>query len=494
MPNTIDRSNGETMLSEHGQRSDALAVTQDAELYASWDRKYYLHAIAAQAEYSFQGVLRDDGNYIYLMDGSRLLDFTSQAISDSMGHRHPRIHAAIAQAMERHGHVSPAFATEYRAHASKLIIEDLLGGEAGWAGRVRLHCSGTEAVEGAIMMARLYTGRPIVLTQRYSFHGWTSGSTHLPGYRNHVVSPDAVDGGAQTFTGVAGWGIPPFPNLGYAAIPAPERHDWQGSGDLPSLSATESIIQAIGASQIAAVITEPVFGSAAIVPHERYLPELRALTKQYGILWIDDEIITGFCRLGEWFGYQRFPQIEPDLMTVGKGLNSCALPAAGVIASHAIAEYFDRARWLSGSTNEGHPLVCASIIGNITAMIEEDVLGRVRERGAYLGKRLDALADSHACVGRLAGLGLCYMMDLVDAEGKPIVPEDRDYLSLGDVSRSPGKVIERECRDRGVLISGIMPNSVKLAPPFAITEDEIDYALGALDEALTVIDSTWGDS
>jgi len=239
------------------------------------------------------------------------------------------------------------------------------------------------------------------------------------------------------------------------------------------------------------VITEPVFGSAAIVPHERYLPELRALTKRYGILWIDDEIITGFCRLGEWFGYQRFPDIEPDLMTVGKGLNSCALPAAGVIASHAIAEYFDRARWLSGSTNEGHPLVCASIIGNITAMIEEDVLSRVRERGAYLGKKLEALAASHACVGRLAGLGLCYMMDLVNAEGNPMLPEDRDYLSLGDVSHSPSKIIERECRDRGVLISGVMPNSLKLAPPFAITEAEIDYALDALDDALTVLGATW---
>jgi taurine---2-oxoglutarate transaminase len=82
---------------------------------------------------------------------------------------------------------------------------------------------------------------------------------------------------------------------------------------------------------------------------------------------------------------------------------------------------------------------------------------------------------------------------LVDAEGNPMLSEDRDYLSLGDVSQTPSKIIERQCRERGVLISGVMPNSLKLAPPFAITEGEIDYALDVLDDALTVLGATWGN-
>ncbi len=152
-----------------------------------WDRSYYLHNVQAQAEYVFTGVERTDGNYLYLADGTRLLDFQSQLVSDSMGHRHPKVHAEIKRAMERYGHVFFGLATDYRARAAKLVIEDILGGEKGWAGRVRFLSSGSEGVECALAMARLYTGRPVILTQTHSFHGMTIGATQLRGYRGNIT-------------------------------------------------------------------------------------------------------------------------------------------------------------------------------------------------------------------------------------------------------------------------------------------------------------------
>ena len=139
-----------------------------------WDRAYYLHGLQAEAEHSFTGVDATDGNYIVLADGTRLLDFMSQLISDNLGHRHPAIHGALAEAMERYGHVTYTMANEYRARAAKLVIADVLGSEE-WAGRLRILPSGTEAVESCIMMARLYTGRSVILSQAHSFHGMDRG-------------------------------------------------------------------------------------------------------------------------------------------------------------------------------------------------------------------------------------------------------------------------------------------------------------------------------
>ncbi len=444
-----------------------------------WDRAYYLHSWVAQNEYIFTGVERTDGNYLHLADGTRLLDFRSQFVSDSMGHRHPRVHEEIAHAMERYGHVMMAFATDYRSRAAKLVIEDILGGEKGWAGRVRFLCSGTEGVECAMAMARLYTERPIILSQVHSFHGITIGATQLRGFRTNVTPVDSPNEIRD---------VPGFGSQGFVPIPAPEFHDWDGDGPLPSLVATEHLIRSVGPENIAAVITETMFGAGAYLPHDRYLPELRELTKRYGILWIDDEVLCGFGRLGEWFSYQLYDGIEPDLMVIGKSLNGCSLPIGGVVVDRAIAEFFEQARWWSGSTNEAHPLVCASIVGTLETMIEEEVILRVARLGRYLEGKLRGLQKRHPCVGRAGGRGLYYAVDLVDAEGNPIVPEDRFTGYLGDLSNNPSSVIARECAKRGVFLGGVPPNTVQVGPPFTITEDEIDIAMGAFDEALSVLD------
>jgi taurine--2-oxoglutarate transaminase len=393
-----------------------------------WDRAYYLHNVQAQSEYIFTGVERTDGNYIYLADGTRLLDFQSQLVSDSMGHRHPGTHGEIKTAMERYGHVFFGLATDYRARAAKLVIEDVLGGEKSWAGRLRILSSGTEGVDCACAMARLYTGRPIILTQVHSFHGMTVGATQLRGYRGNISPGDHLDQVRD---------VPGFPSPGFVSIPAPEFCDWGGNGPLPSLVATEQIIQAVGPENIAGVITETMFGAAGYLPDNRYLPGLRELSKRYGFLWIDDEVMTGFGRLGTWFAYQGYEGLEPDLMAVGKSINGCALPVGGVVASKPIAEFFDRGRWWSGSTNDGHALVCASIVGTLEAMLELGVPERVERLGHYLEGKLRELADRHPCVGRVGGRGLYFTVDLVDKAGEPIIPEDRFTDFCGDITNHP---------------------------------------------------------
>ena len=445
-----------------------------------WDRAYYLHNVQAQSEYAFTGVERTDGNYIYLADGKRLLDFQSQLVSDSMGHRHPGAHGEIKAAMERYGHVFFGLATDYRARAAKIVIEDVLGGESSWAGRLRVLASGTEGVDCACAMARLYTGRPVILTQVHSFHGMTIGATQLRGYRGNISPGDHLDQVRD---------VPGFPNPGFIPIPAPEFHDWSGNEPLPSLMATEQIIQAVGPENIAAVITETMLGAAGYLPDDRYLPGLRELSKRYNFLWIDDEVMTGFGRLGKWFAYQGYDGLEPDLMAVGKSINGCALPVGGVVASKPIAEYFDRGRWWSGSTHDGHALVCASIVGTLEAMMELGVPERVEQLGHYLEGKLRELAGRHPCIGRVGGRGLYHTLDLVNEAGEPIIEEDRFTGFSGDIASHPNNFIARENAKRGLYLGGFVPNTIKVGPPFTITEEEIDFGIGVFDESLSVLES-----
>jgi taurine--2-oxoglutarate transaminase len=445
-----------------------------------WDRAYYLHNVQAQADYVFTAVERTEGNNLVLADGTRLLDFQSQLISDSMGHRHPRVHAEIKRAMERYGHVFFGLATDYRARAAKLVLEDVLGAPDSWAGRIRILSTGTEGVENALSMARLYTGRPLVLTQASSYHGLVApGATQLRGYRGQLTPagrPEAIQD------------VPGFPSPGYQVIPQPEFFD-DARDPLPSLEATEQLILAVGPENVAAVITETMFGAAGLLPPDRYHVGLRDLARKYGFLWVADEVLTGFGRLGEWFGYQTVPgELEPDLLVVGKGINGCALPVGGVVASREIAEHFDRARWWSGSTHDAHPLVCASIVGNLEAMLEDDVVPDVRRRGAELGERLRELQTRHPSVGRVGGRGFYWAVDLVDREGLPIVREDRLSGFLGDLTGHPNNVVAAECFKRGVFLGGFVPNTIKVAPPFTVSDDEIEQGLAAFDAALDAVD------
>ncbi len=457
---------------------------RDWKAIEDWDRSYYLHNTMAASEYTFTGVERTDGNYITLANGTRLLDFQSQLVSDSLGHRHDAPHDAIKDAMSRYGHVFFGMANEYRARAAKLLVEDVLGAPTSWASRVRFLTSGTEAVENAVQAARLYTGKSLIMTQAHSFHGMASGSTFLRGYRGNVTLP-----GQQGFAQVRD--IPGMPAPGYMPIPPPEHTDFVARGELPSLAATEQLIRACGAENIAAIITEPMFGAAGLMPHADYYRGLYDLMQRYGILWIDDEVLCGAGRLGKWFGYQLTDGIEPDIMIVGKGINGSSLPSGGMVVNKAIGDFLESARWWSGSTWDGHPLVCASIVGTLTYMLENDILATVQARGNYLRACLEKLAQKHASIGRISGAGLYYAVDLVDGQGKPLIEADRYTDFSGDLSHYPNAIVSGACAEKGVFLGGFVPNTIKCAPPFTIAEEEIDVAMDAFDHALHRLAETY---
>jgi taurine--2-oxoglutarate transaminase len=336
----------------------------------------------------------------------------------------------------------------------------------------------------ALTMARVFTGRSVVLTQQHSFHGLTAGAgTRVRGYNSQLSSPNE----AHLVSDVPGGELPTF-----RTIPAPEYEDFDAALGLPSVAALERTIEEVGPGNIAAVITETMLGVAGIMGHDDYLPAVRRLTRKHGILWIDDEVICGFGRLGKWFSYQLYDGLRPDLMTIGKGMNGCILPVGGVVASSEIASRFERERWFSGSTWDGHPLVAATIAANIEAMIDEGVVEKGAEMGARLRAGLDELRGRHPSIGRIGGRGLYHAVDLVGSNGSPIIPEDRAFDFTGDLSGTPTAIIRDEAAKHGVWLTGFVPNTIKVAPPLTVTADEIDLTLEAFDAGLDEIDRRYG--
>jgi taurine--2-oxoglutarate transaminase len=464
----------------------------DWQQISEWDSKYYLHVKQAADELRFLPVERTEGNYLYLANGMKILDFVSQIIGNNLGYRHPRVTAAIKEALDEVGFVQELFCTEYRTRAAKLIMEDLLGPD-DWAGRVRFVNTGSEANEQAFAIAKQITGRPNIITREYAYHGSTSGAAGASRnryYRSMLASP--TDGEVRD--------VPNFPGAGFHVVPAPYcyrcslGHSYpeckMQDGKLPCIHASENLIKSIGAETVAAFITEIFFGGSAIDPPPEYIPQLREMTTRLGILWIDDEVICGFGRCGKWFAYQLYDGVTPDIMTMGKGMNGCALPVGGVVISKEIAEEMDKYRYWTGSTHAGHPVVAASVAAAIEFMIEENIPEQSAKKGAYLGEKLRELEGEHKCVGLTNTVGLLGLFEVVkNKETKEaFVKDDRFATFSGDISMYPETFILEKCVMEGLMVGSAVANTIRVAPPLTISEEEIDFGIDVLNRVLTEVD------
>ena len=463
----------------------------DWDKIREWDEKYVFHVLATKDEYRCLPVESADGCYVKLTDGRQIFDFANQLVCVNMGHRHPRIERAIRDALDKFGYVWEGMTTEYRSQAAKLIMEDL--GVGSWAGRIRFLATGTEAVENMVMMAKLYTGRRNIVTRSYDYHGWTntlSGANGVRGYRSSLASGD----GRPRIRDVPD---SPSPNFHYAPAPQCYRcpightypHCKDRTGTLACVQATEHLIRVIGTETVAGFLTEPAQGAGMIHPPREYFPQIREMTRRLGILWLDDEVMTGFGRLGEWFGYE-VHDVTPDIMSVAKGIVSSALPASGVVLSKEVASFFDDWRLSTMSTFGSHPLAMAAVVANLQAMLEEKILQRVRELGAYLGTRLEELHERHPSVGLVSGRGLMWAVELVKNKEtrEPFVTVDRYSIYAKTEQMPASQVVGRVAFEEGVAVGAFLPNSIRLATAFIATKADIDLGIRALDKGLTELD------
>ncbi|WP_084075120.1 aspartate aminotransferase family protein [Demequina sp. NBRC 110052] len=429
------------------------------------ERAHVFHSWSAQASVDPIMMAGGLGSHVWDEDGRRYLDLSSQLVNTNIGHQHPRVVAAIREQAEALCTISPAFGSAPRAQAAARIA----GLAPAGMEKVFFTNGGAEAVENAVRMARLHTGRTKVMSQYRSYHGATPTAIQLTGDTRRWANEFAPAGVVHFFG--------PFLYRSHFHASTPEQECERALAHLEELIAFE------GPGTIAAIILETVPGTAGIMPPPPgYLAGVRALCDRHGIVMILDEVMAGFGRTGSWFAFEQHG-VVPDLITFAKGVNSGYVPLGGVIISDAIAADFDERPYPGGLTYSGHPLATAAAVATIDAMRDERIVENAARIGAeVLEPGLRELQERHPSIGEARGVGVFWALDLVKDR------ETREPLAPYGGTSAPVAGVVAAARQAGALLF-MNYHRIHVVPPCVITEDEAREGLAILDEALAVADA-----
>jgi taurine--2-oxoglutarate transaminase len=436
------------------------------EEVAALDRTHVFHSWSAQKLIKPLAVAGAEGSYFWDYDGNRYLDFSSQLVNTNIGHQHPSVVAAIQEQAATLTTIAPQHANDVRSEAARLISEVAPPGHS----KVFFTNGGADAIENAVRMARLHTGRHKVLSAYRSYHGNTATAVTLTGDPRRWPNENGIAGIVHFF------GPYPYRSPFWSTTPEQEAER--------ALEHLEAVIQFEGAQTIAAIVLESVVGTAGVlIPPADYLAGVRALCDKHGIVYVADEVMAGFGRTGAWFAFEHFG-IEPDLIAFAKGVNSGYVPVGGVVISDEIAATFDERVFPGGLTYSGHPLAAASIVATINAMRDEGIVDNARTIGEnVLGPGLRDLAERHPVIGEVRGLGVFWALDLVTdrATREMLVP----YNAAGEANK-PMVELVTACRERG-LMPFVNYNRLHVVPPCTVSEAEAKEGLALLDDAFAVL-------
>ncbi|BDZ57176.1 4-aminobutyrate aminotransferase/(S)-3-amino-2-methylpropionate transaminase [Barrientosiimonas humi] len=398
-------------------------------------------------------VARAGGGIVEDVDGNRLIDLGSGIAVTSVGSAAPRVVEGVRQQVGESTHTC-FMVTPYEGYVD--VCEKLAEVTPGdHAKKSALFNSGAEAVENAVKIARYATGRQAVVAVDHAYHGRTNLTMALT---------------AKAMPYKKGFG--PFASDVYRVPTSYPFRDPEGmTGEQAAQRAILAADKAIGADQIAAVIIEPIQGEGGfIVPAPGFLSALAAWCKDNGIVFIADEVQSGFCRTGAWFASDH-EDVVPDLVTTAKGIAG-GLPLAAVTGR---AELMDAVHGGGlGGTYGGNPVACAAALGAIETMEAEDLAGRAREIETIIGDRLRELQATNPAIGDVRGRGAMMAVEVV----KPGTKEPDAELTAAAAKR---------CHEQGViaLTCGTYGNVLRLLPPLVISDDLLREGLDVLADALS---------
>ena len=389
------------------------------------------------------------GSTVVDVEGREYLDFFGGIVTISVGHCNEKVTGAIERQTHKLQHVSTLYPNEPHVRLAEKLAEIT----PGRLQKSFFTNSGTEANETAVLLAQLHTKCQDVIALRHSY----SGRSHL----------------AMSLTAHAAWRLTPTPAAGIHHIPNAYCYRCPfgltyPSCDLKCAKDLEEAIQTETSGRIAAFMAEPIQGIGGfITPPKEYFQVIASILRQYGGLFICDEVQTGWGRTGgKMFGIEHWG-VEPDIMTFAKGMAN-GVPVGATIAR---AEIADSMKGLTISTFGGNPVTSAAALATIQVIEEENLVDNARVMGRRLREGLEALKQKYPVIGDVRGMGLMQGLELVGENKRPD----------GDAVR---RLFERT-KANGLLIGkgGLMGNVIRITPPLNVTRDQIDQALKALDQS-----------
>ena len=396
-------------------------------------------------------LVRGEGMHVWDADGRQYLDFFSGILSTSLGHCHPRIVSAISEQAAKLGHTSTLYVTEPQVEAARRLAEIAPGNLT----KSFFSNSGSEAIDTAIMLACIHSGRSEVIALRSGYHGRSTLATNL--------------------TGLSSWRPLPsyLPNIKHTIAPYPYRcrfgADCEKECAEKCAQDLEEVILTTTNGKPAAFLAETIQGAGGFIdPPSGYHQRVAEIIRGFGGLLIIDEVQAGFGRTGKWFGIQHW-DVVPDIMVMAKGIAG-GMPVGATITTDEIA-----ASWTSKtiSTFGGNPICMAAMAETLKVMVEEDVPANAEARGRQLKEGLHELAHEFAWIGNIRGMGLMRGVELV---------KDRESKEP-DATRT-GALMEAT-KDEGLLVgkAGLRDNVIRFGPSLLVTEEEVKDCLNRFRKA-----------
>jgi 4-aminobutyrate aminotransferase len=397
---------------------------------------------------------RAEGATYYGKDGSSFIDCFAGISVVNSGHANERVLAAAREQMERLVHCSSYL---YHVEVVADLAEKLAQITPSGLQKTFFANSGAEAIEGAVRLAKRSSGKTEAIALTHSFHGRTYATLSLTGNAGRKRG-----------------GGPYMPGVVFAPVPycyrCPLNLEVESCG-VACAQAIDDVINFHTSSDVAYFVAEPLMGEGGlIVPPEDYFEVAKEVLKAHDVLFIADEVQSGFCRTGKMLAIEHYG-VEPDVMAMAKGIAN-GFPLSAFIAREEIADAFQPGDHLT--TFGGNPVSCAASLANIRFMEENDLAEQSATKGARVRGALEKVEPTNATIGDIRGLGLMIGIEIV---------EDAD--SKAPAAATAGK-IKAAVRERGVLIGlgGVYGNVLRIQPPLTISDDELDQVVAAIKAVL----------
>jgi taurine--2-oxoglutarate transaminase len=407
------------------------------------------------------------GAYIYDRDGKKYLDFSSQLMNVNIGHGNQRITDAVAKQMKELSYVYPGMATDIRGKLGKKLAEITPGN----LNKTFFTLGGAEAIENAIKLARMYTGRHKIIAQYRAYHGATYGAISAGGDpRRFPVDSQAM------------------PNVVHVENPYAYRCPWNSASieecGERAFAHLERVIKFENPEGIAAILLEGESGSSGCIKYPpMYLKKVREICDRYGILFIDDETMSGFGRTGKMFGIDHH-EVTPDIMVMAKGLTSGYLPLGAMTVTDTIANHFNDNPLIIGLTYSAHPVSCAAALENLKIIEEENLVERAAKMGAYIEAEVEKMKAKHPSIGDFRNTGLLGCIELVKNRKtkEPITPWNAKPSEMEVTNKMAAKI-----RELG-MFTFVRWNYIFIAPPLNVSKEEVDEGLQIISQAISIAD------
>lgn len=441
----------------------AAAGTESQEIIQD-NLDYTLFSWSKQKGIAPIAVKYGQGVYLYDYDGKRYIDFSSGLMNVNIGHGNQRVTEAVVRQMQEVSYVTPSCVTRVRGELGKKLAEICPGD----LNKAFFTLCGATSIENAIKLARLYTGRHKILTRYQSYHGSTYGVMSAGG------DPRKLPADAQQ-----------APNFVHFDLPYLYR--WpHGEKSLltDAVAQLERIIAYEGPGNIAAILLEGESGSSGCLQYpEGYLREVRTICNKHGILFIADEVMSGFGRTGKWFGFENHG-IVPDMIAMAKGLTSGYLPFGCLMVSDKIAARYDDTMLALGLTYSAHPVSCAAALEMLQIYEDDNLVENAAAMGKYMNAQLEQLKEKHPSIGDWRNTGLLGCIELVRNRDtkEPMAPFNARPEEMGIMNKVAAKIKELG------MYTFVRWNYVFVAPPLCVTKEQIDEGLAIISEAILIAD------